>query len=210
MLTRRRFVMILLLPLALMVPYGTGIGLAQIVSDAIVVDGRRINMQKLTIQCPFYHPEGEKVWNLHRRKYTLHLIDTRALADARGEALRPAENGYYAWSDNTWNTFITSENTFWLEPLTDVGFYIGTIPGLCYSSSCRNRYNGNVSVSMRRGISRNTLEMIIEYKLSCQLGDDAPTRSGCGEHITDKWDPPKDKFPCNILPYEAPPQRLGF
>src|SRR5690349_19778760 len=89
---------------------GPGSAVAQAISDSVVVDGKKVRIQKFTLSCDFPSPAdlgiagpptvlpAERLWETVHHDYTVHLLDTNALpASASAEYWQPPWDGYFAW-----------------------------------------------------------------------------------------------------------------
>ena len=190
---------------------------AQIINDVVVVDGNKIEIQKMTLECPlwyfdfvdgtYYHDRKDK-WIKKNRKITLHIMNTKKLSGSYSP--RPEAHGWYWWNTNKWHNFDDiTENTIWIDRLNENEW----IQDYSYNEKLR------IEVYFEKrwiGITRNTLELvqdygqlnIIQHKYKMRtwlqhkfIGDDADIK---------RFGPPEIKTKCQILKYEEPPARIGF
>ncbi|MDM8347684.1 hypothetical protein P8H27_02070 [Pseudomonas sp. sp1636] len=185
--------------------------MAEILHSKITIGGQTVEIQKLTIECPVYLVLNSG-WQHVNREYTLHILNPKLINSNQWNSVKVENYGYYAWSNNTWNRFSSVEgNVFWLTDKEHI--YIGTNSDSCISNTCTTTYDADVFIRFaRRGIARNSLEMVYEHDgYSCKYLKGPGMSLYCAEYNDlKKWEIPQDRTQCKLTKYKRPPEKIGF
>jgi len=186
---------------------------AQVLSGSINVQGKDVQQQRLTLQCPFF--DEETGWAKENSVYTIHILDTRNVS---GEVAADI-HGTYSHIAKKWARFNSIDQNRIVFSIFEVA------EKKVYVVDGRNRRGDIVSkgevvepflgpklcANAIRYIDRNTLELKFELDntipapsvsggilTKCE-GVDAVPR---GETVV--------KSQCQIVPYRPTPNRIGF
>jgi hypothetical protein len=168
----------------------------QVVDTTVTIDGKKVGMQKLTIDCVsqrWRRDEGpanvispvnvtpDRLHKTIKREYTLHLLDLTALSADRRRDVRPEANGWYSWTHSEWSEFVSiDENEIVLFKEGDDDWF--TAATMCDTAECpltkgvqlKNRNTATYAIEARIDVraeqgklNRNTLQYTIDSDIVC-------------------------------------------
>jgi hypothetical protein len=185
---------------------------AQVLAGKVRVNGSEISQQRLTLSCPFF--DLDKGWHKTNVLWTLHLIDAKKVS---GEVALDVY-GRYNFNSNKWfGIESVDENRIVLwEPLKPE--FIRE-----YVADGRTRGGYYVKKGERAGLQTEYCASIVVYidrntlKLTWESSGEIPAPVVEGGQLkkcegVDAW--PRGETvvssQCEIVPYRAPPNRIGF
>jgi hypothetical protein len=183
---------------------------AQVLAGKVRVNGSEISQQRLTLSCPFF--DSDKGWEKTNALWTLHLIDAKTVS---GKVALDVY-GRYSFVSNKWYGFESvDENRIVLDDFKPefIREYVadGRTRGGDYVKKGERAFGTEYCASIVNYIDRNTL------KLTWESSGEIPAPVVKGGQLkkcegVDAW--PRGETlvsgQCEIVPYRAPPNRIGF
>lgn len=184
-----------------------------ILNETIEVQGKKVGMQMLTLECPYF---GKSGWANNNSIFSIHLTDTRALPG--GVTPRLQAHGFYSFIQQKWldfkeideNRIVTDK--YELDYLWRAERSTRLRDGTYVNYGDTRRFHGRNCGTFVSYIDRNSLHRVWEIIGGNPHGEE--TR-GVGIAFCEKpaaFNPPETRVSgqCRLVPYKAPPERIGF
>lgn len=184
---------------------------AQVMVGQVRVNGADVPQQRITLSCPFF--DTDTGWEKENTVWTLHLVDLKKVSGAA-----PLDvHGRYSFSSNKWwkvdsideNRIVLGHwDSEWIREYVVTG---RTRRGDFVTKGDRVPGERLACATISNYIDRNTLE--IKWEVDQSLNEtvvEGGQMKKCDG--VDAW--PRNKTvvsgQCQIVPYRAPPNRIGF